>query len=189
MRLTTALLASIVLGVPVATHARPPTPPDRGERGGPPPMDRAQRERMLRKMHTMFVLELGEILGLDTAGTIKLSERLARHAEQRITLQLDNMTAMESLRRAAHGGDASVDAAGLARRVAQNRVQLAQVDQAELGEVLTGLSPDKAAQAAVLLASFPKRMEHLAGKARGRGHGRHGGPDGPPPGRGDDVDD
>ena len=184
--ITPALLA-LALAAPHTAQARPHQGPGMmgGQRPDGPPMDRGQRERMLRKMHTVFVVELGDILELDTATTIKMSEKLARHVEQRVQLQLDNFEAMEQLRRAAKG-EGSVDAAATARRIAQNRIQLAQVDQAELNEVLTGLSPEKAAKAALLMTKFPKRMEHLAGKARGQGPM---GPDMPPPPMGDDHDD
>lgn len=185
--ITPALLA-LALATPHSALARPQRGPDMmgaHRPDGPPQMDRGQRERMLRKMHTVFVVELGELLELDTAGTIKLSDKLSKHADQRVQLQLDNFEAMEQLRRAAKG-EGSIDAAAAARRIAQNRIQLAQVDQAELNEVLAGLAPEKAAKAALLMTKFPKRMEHLAGQARG--HGPMG-PDMPPPPMGDDHDD
>lgn len=189
MRTLPALaLAALALGTPVPALARPHGPPPAGQReGAPPKMDRAQREKMLRKMHTMAVIELGELLGLDTAGTIKLSDKLSRYADQRVQLQLDSFDAMEQIRRIARG-EGTADVASLARRVAQNRVQLAQIDQSELNDVITGLPPEKAAEATLLLARFPKRMEHLAGKARGMGGGRGmTPPDGP--GGGGDLDD
>jgi hypothetical protein len=150
--------------------AAPPPPPPAGMPAGHgrpdgPPMDRAQLEKMLRKIHTMAVVELGEILDLDTAGTIKLSERLSRYEDQRLPLRLENWEAMQQVKRAARG-EATADTSGLARKMAANRVALAQIDQKELEDVLTGLAPEKAAKVALFLTQFPKRIEHMAHEAR-----------------------
>jgi hypothetical protein len=125
-----------------------------------PHMDRGQRESMLKKIHTGFVLELGELLGLDTAGTIKLSERLAPYDKQRVQLRLDSWDAMQSLKQIA-AGKGSGNAADLARRMSRNRVQIAQIDQEELEEVLKGLAPDKVSKVAVFAIEYPKRIERM----------------------------
>lgn len=126
-----------------------------------PKMDRGQREQMLKKIHTGFVLELGEILGLDTAGTIKLSERLAPYDKQRIQVRMETWDAVQVLK-GLSAGKGPGNAAEIARRIAKNRVQLAQIDQEELEEIMKGIPADKVAKAALFLTEFPKRIERMA---------------------------
>jgi hypothetical protein len=105
--------------------------PGEGRRGGGdghPPMDGAQRRKMMQKVHTMAAIELGELLGLDAAGTIKLSERLKKFDEPPIQSQLDNFEAMDGLKRAAKNGTVN-DVPALVKRIGDNRVKLAQLDQ------------------------------------------------------------
>lgn len=137
---------------------------------GPPP-EREHREHLLRKVHTMMVIELGEILELDTAGTIQLSAKLKKYEDQRVKLRLENFDAMRELKAIGEGG--SGDAAALAKRIAANRVKLAELDQRQLDEVIAGQPPGKVAQVAQFLTRFPKRLERLG---RGLAEERHGGP-------------
>ncbi len=127
--------------------------------GGPPgaPMDRATREQMLQRVHTAFIVELGQILDLDTAGTLKLAERLKQFDDRRIKLRLETWEGMEALK-----GTGRTDAVSVARKVAQTRVEIAQLDQAELEELLKGLPSDKAAKAAAFFVEYPRRIEHMA---------------------------
>ena len=159
-RIPGALLAALMTtGVNVSAAPPPLTaaPPADGGHGP----DKQQREEILKKIHTGFILELGEILELDTAGTIKLSERLQPFDAKRITLRMaawDDMQALKKLSK----GTGEGDPVKIGRRLAQTHVDLAQVDQAELEELLKGLSPDKAAKAALFLAEYPRRVEHMA---------------------------
>jgi hypothetical protein len=124
-------------------------------------LDRPQREAVMKKIHTGFVLELAEILGFDTPATIKLSARLEPFNEKRIALRLDSRDAMEKLRKIAKGHGEG-DVVALARRIAQNRVESAQVDQQEMEELIKGLTPEQTAKAAVFVTEFPHRVERMA---------------------------
>ena len=155
------LLSSLVLVGTLAVSS--PALAGRSFRGGAPmELSREQRTQMLKKLHTGFVVELGQVLELETADTVKLADRLKKFEEQRIQLRLDIHEAMASLRKAAKEGGSAADAPALARRVAKHRVQLAQLDQSEMEEVFKGLSPEKVAKAAVFMAEYPRRIEHLA---------------------------
>jgi len=146
------------------------------------PMDREQREKMLHKVHTMAAIELGDLLGYDTAGTIKLSERMVKFDDPRIHTLLDNFEAMSQLKRAAKG-EGAADVPALVRRLGENRVKLAQLDQQQLAELTSGLPPEKAAKVATFLARFPRRVEQMAHAHRGGHGGRGHDGDGPrPPG-------
>jgi hypothetical protein len=160
----TALAASLFVA---ATALAAPPPPDE------PRLEREHREQMLRKVHTMMVIELGEILELDTAGTIKLSDRLRKYGDERVRLRLENFDAMQELRQIAETG--AGDAAGLARRLVANRVKLAELDARELDDVIAGQPPARVVKIAQFLARFPQRLEHMG---RGIADERRGGPGG-----------
>lgn len=138
--------------------------------------DPAQREEMLKKLHTLKVVELGQLLELDTAGTVKLAERLKPFDEQRTKLRLESYEAMKVVRQARRG-EAAGDVVAATRALAAHRVKLAQLDERELDAVLEGLSGDKAAKAAVFMVRFPRRIEKMAGKMhdqRAKGDKAHG---------------
>lgn len=160
---TLALLAAALLALPSAAHARP-----RGGGAGEPgsPDKAAHRERMLKRMSTLRAVELGDLLELDTTATVRLAERLEKFDEQRRQLQLENLEAMRALRRSVGGGE-PVDAAALARKIAANRVQLAQLDQRELEDTLAMAPRERAAEVTLFLADFRRRVERMADKARG----------------------
>lgn len=186
MRTLPALaLATLALAAPASRAAPPAGAPVRGdrmeERHGP--KSREQREKMLRRVHTQFVLELGELLGLDTAGTIKLSERLKKFDDQRVQLRLDTYDAVGQLRAIARG-EGTGDATAIARRMAANRTKLAELDQKELDEVLQGIPPDKAARVALFVPEFGRRVERMAHMMRDDKQGHGGGRGGPGGGRG-----
>ncbi len=198
-----AMLALVGL-LPTVAIARPmqAPPPGRGAmrpgeegdrdegRRPPPPMDRAQRQKMLRKAQYLSVMELAEILELDTAGAVKLTERLAKYDEPRIQARLELGDALDQLRKIAHGA-AQGDAAGLAKKVTAARVQVAQLDQKEVDEVTAGLAPEKTAKVVLFFAEQTRRLERFVrrgppGGPRGEGPhgapgmGRHHGPPGAP---------
>jgi hypothetical protein len=180
-----SLAVACALSLTVSGVARAGSGWGSGEGGGPG-LDRSQREAVMKKIHTGFVLELGEILGLDTPATIKLSARLDPFNERRISLRLDSRDAMEKLRKISKG-TAEGDVVALARRIAQNRVEAAQVDQQEMEEIIKGLSPEQTAKAALFVTEFPHRVERMAREIldeHGWNHPGSGGPEQAPHGQG-----
>lgn len=171
MLLLSAMLSSTAMAAP------PPADAADGSESGGSEMSRDRRAQVLKKIHTGFILELGELLELDTTGTVKLSERLKKFHDQRIQLRLDTGDAMEALRKIAKQGTNPAEAPALARKIAQNRIQLAQLDQQEMEEIIKGLPPEKVAKVAVFMAEYPRRVEHLARELQrergGRGKGHH----------------
>jgi hypothetical protein len=155
MRTLSYLVLAIALTLGAGARAEPPN-------GGWHRPDREQRLQMMQKIHTGFILELGQLLALDTAGSIKLAGRLQPFDDQRIQVRLGIGDAMDQLKQAAKQGGGGSDMAALARQVGQARVQLAQIDLQELEEILKGLPPDKVAKVAVFMAEYPRRVEHLA---------------------------
>lgn len=159
----TVLTLALVCGLALPALAEPPSDAERDARIAEKMEKRAEH---LRRIHTARTIELGQILGLDTAGTIKLGERLKPYEDQRLALRLSNFEAVRALRQARRYG--SGDAVAAAKKLAANRIQLSQVDQQELDEVLKGLSPEKAREAAIFMIEFPRRLERTAGEMRER---------------------
>ena len=192
-----ALLPSLAMARP--QHGPPPAPgamrPAEGDdrddgRRPPPPMDRASRQKMLRKAQYLSVMELAELMDLDTTGAVKLTERLAKYDEPRIQARLDLGDSLDQLRKIAEGG-AQGDAAGLAKKITAARVQIAQLDQKEVDEITAGLTPEKTAKVVLFFAEQTKRLERFVrhgppGRPRGEdergapGMGHHRGPPGAP---------
>jgi len=146
-----------------------------GDRGTPEER-RERREKLLRRSHTMMVMELGDRLGLDSAAVIKLSERLKKFDDERVSLRLANLDLMRELR--ASGDAPAPNAVASVKKLAANRVRLAQIDEAELAELLTQVPPDKAALVASFVGEFSNRLERIAREVfrekrdGDRGHGR-----------------
>lgn len=159
----TVLTFALVCGLALPALADPSPGAERDERIAERMEKRAEH---LRRIHTARTIELGQILGLDTAGTIKLGERLKRFEDQRLALRLASFEAVRELRQARRDG--SGDAVAAARKLSANRIQLAQLDQQEFDEVLKGLSPEKARDAAIFMIDFPRRLERTAGEMRER---------------------
>lgn len=145
--------AALCLAVAAPALAAPPR-----ERPLRVPSDPDAREEVLRDAHTTFVIELGELLSLDAAGTIRLRERLQKFEAQRAPLRREMIESMQTLEKVAAGKVAG-DGAALARKGAQYRLQMAEIARQELEEILVGLSSEQAAKVALFLARLPKRME------------------------------
>jgi len=135
--------------------------------------DRQQRIEMMKKIHTGFLVELGALIDLDTAGTLKLGEQLKPYNDQRVQLRLEMGDTMDQLRQIAKDGGNNGEAASLARRISQLHVQLAQLDQQQLDVILKSVPADKVAKVAVFCAEDPKRIERMAHEI----HREHGGGD------------
>jgi len=146
-----ALTGTLITGVARADEASGPQP------------DRQERISVMEKINTGFIVEVGALLNMDTAGTIQLAGRLKPFSKRRMKLRIETWDATEQLKRAAkqHNGE---DVPGLARTIARDRVELAKVDQQELDELLKGLSPEQQAKVAVFALHYQKHVEQLAKK-------------------------
>lgn len=166
-----------------APHNRE-TKADQGERDGAAFEGKARdrRERMMRRIRVLKAVELGELLELDSADTVRLTQTLEPFDEERQKLRLANLELRRALRQVARG-EAQGDVAELAKRAADNRVRLAEIDRRELEAVLTGLPPEKAAKATLFLDEFPRRMERLADEVKRGKHHRSRKEGERPPGR------
>ncbi len=161
MLVTLVLCLSVA---PLAARAQPPGPPPGRFQAPNRQRARQMRMRMLRRVHTMAVLELGDLLDLSTDDTIRLSHKLQPFDQKRMKLQLATFDAMQGLRRAAAGRGG--DAAALAREIADNRVKLAQLNRQELDTLLQGLSAQQQAKVALFVARFPERVAFIAREAQ-----------------------
>ena len=198
-----ALLAAPLMAVAGPHH--PPSPPGgaMADRDAMPPMSKEMREKMMKKMHTMMVLRLGELLDYDTARTVQLSEQLQPFAARQKSLQMENHDAMQALHQAADGKGG--DVAALSKLLLDNRVKMVELHREMIATLTKGASSEKAAKVALFIARFPRHMERMAEHARGmRGGMRHGamgggcprcqggmgpGRPGGPAGMGEDIDD
>lgn len=177
---TVSLAMALGVAVPMTATAAPP--PSAGsdsldadrfrERQERIERARERREKMMNRIRALKTTELGELLELDSNETARLSQTLERFDEDRRRIQMENFEYMRALRQIAKG-EAAGDAAELARRMAANRVTLAEIDQRELSAILDGLHPEQAAKASLFLTRFPRKMERLAEDVRrGRKHRR-----------------
>ena len=137
---------------------------------------RDRREKLLRRAHTIMVMELGDRLGLDSAAVIKLTERLRRFDDERVALRLENLDLVKRLKAA--GNRPSPETVDAVKKIAANRVRLAQVDEAELTDLLAQVPPEKAAQVALFVGEFANRLERVAREAVRNRRGGGGGDDG-----------
>lgn len=166
MRVKTATIGFLLLAlVAGAADARPRGRGGRDEMRSPPP--REVREKMLQKVHTLLVTELGSVMGLDTEGTVRLAGELQPFHQERTRLRLEMGDSMRDLH-SARRGETQAEVVAIARKLADTRVKLAELDRKELEAILERTSPEKAAEVALFLTHFPRRMERMAREIRGR---------------------
>lgn len=175
MRTMLSITAILVALASTAAAQQADQPPPQHHRPTP-----EQRAAMMRKIHTAFVVELGSLLDLDTASTLKLGDRLQQFDDQRIQLRLENAQTMGQLRTASENETPLPNAAALMRKLMQNRVQLAQIDQAEAEEVMKSVPPAKMPKVSVFLAEYAKRVERRAHEIHQEEWNKHNAP--PPSG-------
>lgn len=126
-------------------------------------VQRERREKLLRRAHTIMVMELGDRLGLESAAVIQLTQRLKKFDDERVTLRLENLDLVKRLKAA--GDKPSPEVVEAVKKIAANRVRLAQVDEAELNDLLSQVPPEKAAQVALFVGEFANRLERVAREA------------------------
>lgn len=155
--------------------------------GAPPrDADRAERaEHMQKRMRLARAMALAEALDLDDAAALRTRDVLARYDEKRAPLRAQARDALRVVRDAAHGDQAAaaqVDAA--LQRARDARAKLQQLDAQMLDEVAKGLTPERKARAAMILARFhgPHHMAGFRGREGCGGKHGMGGRFGPQPG-------
>jgi hypothetical protein len=190
------LIAALVF--PLAAFAQagqsqqpqPPAPPQGAQQGQPPgpgagPMrgygmgggpDRADPERMERRMRVARTLGLAEALDLEPAAAVKLTEPLAKSDEKRKAIHKQLVDANQTLRRAASGEKvtaAEVDQA--IQRMFAARAQLEAIDRDATQALVKDLTPDKRARAVLFMDRFQRRFAAGAHGMGMRGGMRGGG--------------
>jgi len=131
-----------------------------------------QRERFERKARLMRLLAISDALDLSDAAALQLDKTLAKYDARRRPLQDAIMQGVEVLRRAAHGdATASPQVDPTLKKMVDARSQLHAIDFQMFQEIAKGLSPQKRARLALVMARLPSDLRAVA---RG-GHGGHGG--------------
>jgi hypothetical protein len=160
-----ALLLCTLAGT--AWAAGPPKPPPDEASAE----ERAQLEQRARLMATM---QISEALGLDDASTLKLKDTLTRWDVQKAPLRQEMFDLAQTLRRAGRGDTTAYGQVDPAiKRIQEIRAQLQQIDQSLFQQLSTGVSPQKKAKLALVMAKLPQAMREMV-------KGGKGPKDGPP---------
>lgn len=150
----TRLLAVVMSLASLTAFAAPPP----GQGAGPRWAEKGERreERMEQRgerMHLMLVLAISEALELTDAEALKMSDKLKGIEEKRRPLRQAMGEAMKSLRDASEGDQAAlgqVDAN--VAKVLEGRAQMAAMDKELFAQLAQGLTPQKRAKLALVLA-------------------------------------
>lgn len=154
-----ALLVMATLAGPVWA-APPPKPLDETSAE-----ERAQLEQRARFMATM---QIAEVLGLDDAATLKLRDTLTRWDSQKAPLRQEMFDLAQVLRRAGRGDTTAYNQVDPAiKRLVEIRAQFQQMDQSLFQQLSTGLSPQKKAKLALVMAKLPQAMREMVKGGKG----------------------
>lgn len=161
----TKLLAVVVALASLTSFAAPPP----GAGPGPKWADREDREERMeareQKLRLMYVVAISEALELSDAEALKLSDKLKGIEEKRRPLRQAMGEAMKSLRDAADGDQAAlgqVDAN--VAKVLEGRAQMAAMDKDLFAQLSQGLTPQKRAKLALVLARMGHELKGGGGK-------------------------
>jgi Spy/CpxP family protein refolding chaperone len=165
MTLNALTLAPLLVGLTLAPAALGQGHRGRGHGDAP------QRERFERKARVMRLLAITEALELTDAQALQLDKTLEKYDARRRPLQDTILQGVELLRRAARGdssADGEVDAT--LKKMVAARSQLHAIDFEMFQEIAKGLSPQKRARLALVMARLPADLRALARHAhRARG--------------------
>jgi hypothetical protein len=171
------LVLAAVMVFSMAALAAPPAGPGAGP-GGRPGRGAdgdEQGERMedvARRAHTMYVVAIAEALELNEADALKLSEKLKGLEQKRAPVRQQMHEAMRAVKAAADN-----DATALAQvdaniqKVLDGRAQMAALDKELFANLSAGLTPQKKAKLALVLAKMGQMQKGMRG-GRGGHQGR-----------------
>jgi hypothetical protein len=144
-------------------------PPAAGAAPGPGGKWAENKEERLenreQKLRLMYLVAISEALELSDAEALKLSDKLKAIEEKRRPLRQQMGEAMKSLRDAADGDQAAlgqVDAN--VQRVLDGRAQMAAMDKDLFAQLSQGLTPQKRAKLALVLARMGHEFKGGGGK-------------------------
>lgn len=127
--------------------------------------ERAQFEQRARLMATM---QISEALGLDDASTLKLKDTLTRWDVQKAPLRQEMFDLAQTLRRAGRGDTTAYGQVDPAiKRIQEIRAQLQQIDQSLFQQLSAGVSPQKKAKLALVMAKLPQAMREMVKGGKG----------------------
>ncbi len=130
------------------------------------------QERWTRKARTLRTLELAEVLGLNEADALKLSQRLAPYEAKREPLQSQLLESARVLRRASMGdATAFAQVDGALQKIPEIKRQIEQLDAEMFRSLAQDLGPQQKARLALTFARLPRQMREMAREGRGRGRG------------------
>lgn len=163
MKLHVLKLVPLCVGLTLAPAALA-----QGHRGRGGAGDGSQRERFERKARIMRLLAISEALELTDAQALQLDKTLEKYDARRRPLQDTILKGVELLRRAAKGdtsAGAEVDAT--LKKMVAARNQLHAIDFEMFQEIAKGLSPQKRARLALVMARLPNELRALARHGHG----------------------
>lgn len=158
MNLRALLLCTLAGTAWAAGPAKPPPDETSAE-------ERAQLEQRARLMATM---QISEALGLDDPSTLKLKDTLTRWDVQKAPLRQEMFDLAQTLRRAGRGDTTAYGQVDPAiKRIQEIRAQLQQIDQSLFQQLSTGVSPQKKAKLALVMAKLPQAMREMVKGGKG----------------------
>ena len=172
-------LLAILCALTLSSAARAQGAPGPDE-GGPPRMQR-MRERFEKKVRMMRLLEVSEALDLSDTEALRFDQVMRKYDAQKKPFVQQIGEGVRVLRRASQG-DATVFAEvdRTIARLLDARGKIQSLDRQMYDELAKGLSPQRRAKLALVLARLPGDLRDLARQAkRGFQHWRQRGQNGP----------
>ncbi len=164
---TKLLMLCVALGSTMVL-AGPPGPGPGGKGFDKEERREDRMENREQKARLLYLVAISEALELSDADALKMSDKLKAIEEKRRPLRQQMGEAMKSLRDAAEGDQAAlgqVDAN--VQRVLDGRAQMASMDKDMFTQLAQGLTPQKRAKLALVLARMGQEMK---GMKKGRHH-------------------
>lgn len=169
MVLCLSLSSLMAFAAPPPPPAPAPGPAMGGKRGDREERREERMENRENKVRLMYLVAISEALELTDAEALKLGDKLKAVEDKRRPLRQQMGESMKSLRDAADGDQAAlgqVDAN--VQKVLDGRAQMAALDKEMFAQLSQGLTPQKRAKLALVLARMQHEMK--GGGQKGRHH-------------------
>lgn len=155
------------------SRGQPSTAQDGGRSARREARQERVRERFERRSHLAALLRISTALNLTDAQSLRFGKIMSRYEAKRSADRQLIFKGVRVLRRAARG-DASAypRVQSTLRQMVDARARIQKIDIQMYQELAKGLSPQKQAKLALVLARLPMQRRAMAGKVKPGRHGR-----------------